>query len=122
MNKNETKFFEYVDAKKGCKVIKAVTTYEGKYVSATACTHPNDEYEYEVGKMIAETRLDIKIARKRATSMRRRATRYGYAVVAYKNAIDKMKKEMNKALSVADKRDAEADALEEKLEKLLANL
>lgn len=110
MRNYETSVYEYTN-KKGLKVIKAVTQYAGKYVFATATLCPGDEYDYELGRMIAERRLDYKIAKKRAASMKRRAKMYAQAIEEYKTQIRVMEKEMEKALVAEGNRNAEAAEL-----------
>lgn len=122
MNNTEIKYYEYFDSDKGCRAVKAVTTYGGKKVSATAYTHPNDTYDYEFGKKVALKRLEIKIAHKRASSMNARAERYATLIVAYKNEIKRMDKEMRKALALVGDRLVDASTYEKELEAILATI
>lgn len=70
MRNYETKVYDYLDKKTGCHVVKATTMYAGKTVSAYSKCDPNDTFNLKLGKDIALKRLDIKIAKKRAASMR----------------------------------------------------
>lgn len=119
---NEIKFYEYFDKKKGCKAIKAVTTYGGKSVVAYSFTHPNDAYDVELGKAIAKKRLEIKIAHKRVSSMKHRAENYALAIVAYKAEIKRMDKEMHRALALVGDRLVDANTYEKELEALLSTV
>lgn len=70
MRNYETKVYDYVDKKTGQRVVKALTMYAGKSVSALAKCDPNDTFDYEFGAKLALLRLDKKIALKRAASMK----------------------------------------------------
>jgi hypothetical protein len=122
MNNTEVKYYEYYDKNKKCKAVKAVTTYAGKYISAVSYAHPNDTYDFEFGKKVAQKRLDIKLAHKRAASMRARAERYAMLIVEYKKEIKRMDKEMRKALTLVGDRLVDASTYEKELEDLLATI
>ena len=70
MRNYETKTIDYIDKKTGAHVVKAMTMYAGKPVSAFAKCDPNDTFDLEFGKEVALRRLDYKIAMKRAASMK----------------------------------------------------
>ena len=70
MRNYETKTIDYIDKKTGAHVVKAMTMYAGKPVSAFAKCDPNDNFDLEFGKEVALRRLDYKIAMKRAASMK----------------------------------------------------
>lgn len=59
------RFYEYHDEEKGCQAVKAVTTYEGKSVYGIAYLHPDDAYDFELGKTIAKYRCYIKVIDKK---------------------------------------------------------
>lgn len=122
MEKFDVKFYEYFDNKRKRNVIKAVTTYGGKYVSAYAYQHPSDESNPELGRKIAKLRLDIKIANKRSASMKRRAGHYAEGIAVYENEVRRMKKEMEKALVISSDRKVEASNFEAELAELLASV
>ncbi len=118
----EVKFYEFFDKAKNCKAVKATTTYGGKRVTAVSYTHPNDTYDFEFGKKVAQKRLDIKLAHKRAASMKARAERYAMLIVEYKNEIKRMDKEMRKALTLVGDRLVDASTYEKELEAILATI
>ena len=70
MRNYETKIFDYIDSKTGAHVVKATTMYAGKSVSAYSKCDPTDTFDLEFGIAVALKRLDIKIAEKRAASMK----------------------------------------------------
>ena len=70
MRNYETKTYDYIDKKTGAHVVKATTMYAGKTVSAYSKCDPTDAFDLEFGKKVAMKRLDIKIAKKRAASMK----------------------------------------------------
>ena len=70
MRNYETKVYDYVDKKTGCHVVKATTMYAGKSVSAFSKCDPGDTFDYKLGEAVALKRLDVKIAQKRASSMK----------------------------------------------------
>ena len=70
MRNYETKIFDYIDKKTGAHIVKATTMYAGKPVSAYSKCDPSDTFDLKFGTDVALKRLDIKIAYKRAASMR----------------------------------------------------
>lgn len=66
MRNFEPRVYSYTEKSTGIKIVKAVTTYDGKVVYATAKCVPEDNFNFELGKQIALKRLEIKIAQKRA--------------------------------------------------------
>ena len=122
MRNYETKTFTYFDNRRGCHTTKAATTYAGKTVSAFAYTNPGDAHDEETGSKIANLRLNIKIGKKRAKSMRNRAANYENLIRAYEAEIKRMRKEIPKALSAAGDRMVEVHQYEEELASILANL
>lgn len=70
MRNYATKTYDYIDKKTGAHIVKATTMYAGKTVSEYAKCDPNDVFDLEFGKLVALKRLDIKIAKKRAASMK----------------------------------------------------
>ena len=70
MRNYETKVYTYIDKKTGAHVVKATTMYAGKPVSAYAKCDPSDTFDMSFGTKVALKRLDLKIAYKRAASMR----------------------------------------------------
>ena len=69
MRNYDTKIYTYTDRATGALVVKAITTYAGQPVSATAKCDPTDDFDIEFGKQLALKRLDLKIAKKRQASM-----------------------------------------------------
>lgn len=70
MRNYETKVYDYIDKKTGQHIVKARTMYAGKSVTAVAKCDPADTFDLEFGKALALKRLDVKIAEKRAASMK----------------------------------------------------
>ena len=70
MRNYETKVYTYIDKKTGQQIVKALTMYAGKSVSAIAKCDPQDAFSLDFGTQLALKRLDYKIAKKRAASMR----------------------------------------------------
>lgn len=58
------KFYDYAD-KVGSHVIVCVSSYAGKPVKGRAKCAPNDTFDYEKGKTLAQARCDAAIAEKR---------------------------------------------------------
>lgn len=57
--------------------VKAIGSYRGKTVTATAKCDPKDEFDFEVGKDLAEARLNEKIRQKRIKNCNRRIVELG---------------------------------------------
>ena len=57
-------YFRHPKADGSIEII-AMSTYAGKVVKGRAKCHPNDNYNYELGKRIAAARCGLKIAEKR---------------------------------------------------------
>ena len=70
MRNYETKIYNYIDKTTGAHIVKAETMYAGKPVSAFAKCDPADNFDLKFGTNVALKRLDLKIARKRAASMK----------------------------------------------------
>lgn len=49
----------------GKNTVVCVSSYAGKKVRATAKCSPNDEFNYETGRLLAKGKVDAKIAEKR---------------------------------------------------------
>ena len=71
MKNYETNIYNYVDKKTGQHIVKATTMYAGKTVSAFAKCDPEDTFDLAFGAALALKRLDLKIAKKRAASMKK---------------------------------------------------
>ena len=119
MRNYETKTFDYVDKETGAHVVKATTTYAGRTVSAFAKCIPSDTFDLQFGKDVAIKRLEIKIAQKRAASMKRRADMYEKVVEDFERQIRFMKSEIEKARIAEGDRRVEISDLEAELDKML---
>lgn len=86
------KFYEFFNPAKDCKEIKAVSSYEGKTVTASALLHPGDEYDYEVGKEIARLRCDKKLCSKKISRFKRKRRSIDSDIEYYKNYIKKLER------------------------------
>ena len=73
MRNYETNVYNYVDKKTGQHIVKATTMYAGKTVSAFAKCDPEDTFDLAFGSALALKRLDLKIAKRRAASMKKYA-------------------------------------------------
>lgn len=118
MRNYETKIYDYVDSKTGAHVVKATTMYAGKSVSAYSKCDPTDTFDLEFGIAVALKRLDIKIAEKRAASMK------AYAKFCEMNLdfIEQEKRRVSKALerakvAVSDRK-VDAKAMDRELAEL----
>lgn len=115
-------FVTYFDKKKQCNAVKAITTYGGRYVSAIAYTHPNDTFNEELGKQIALTRLQAKIAKKKADGWARKAKQCSIEVAYANDYIKRMNKEADRALVNSSNFRVEQKDLEKKLDELLKSI
>lgn len=121
MRNYATKIYEYKDQATGCRVVKAQTTYAGKTVNAFAKCDPTDTYDKEFGEKVANKRLDIKIAKKRAASFRRKAQTCQELIDFYKHEVQRLRKTKETAEIMASDRAAEVVDLEAELLELLKN-
>lgn len=98
MRNYETKTYDYVDKKTGQHIVKAITMYAGKRVCAVAKCDPRDTFDLEFGTELALKRLEVKIAEKRAASMK------AYAAFCRENLkwIEIEKQRVQKALTKAE--------------------
>lgn len=121
MRNYATNIYEYKDHATGCMVVKAQTTYAGKTVNAFAKCDPTDTYDKKFGEKVANKRLDIKIAKKRAASFRRKAQTCQELIDFYKHEVQRLRKTKEMAEIMASDRAAEVVDLETELLELLKN-
>lgn len=121
MRNYATNTYEYKDQKTGCMVVKAQTMYAGKTVSAFSKCDPTDNYDKEFGEKVANKRLDIKIAKKRAASFKRKAKTCQDVIEVYRQEIQRLQKAKEAAEVLAADRMVEAADLEAELTELLKN-
>jgi hypothetical protein len=76
MRASNVKLYEFVDKKTGRKVVKAISTFEGKAVWASAQCDTSDEYNAPFGAALAENRLDVKITKKKLSRVKRKVKDY----------------------------------------------
>jgi adenosylmethionine-8-amino-7-oxononanoate aminotransferase len=116
------RLYTYTDKETGCKVVKAVTSYLGQTMFATAKCDPVDEFNQEFGEKLATTRLNIKVAKLRASIAEERAA---YSS-EYLNYLEKEQRRVNasivRELTNISERMAELEALEKVEEDLLASV
>ena len=121
MRNYEIKTYDYVDKKTGAHIVKAVTMYAGRPITAIAKCDPEDVFNLELGARIALKRLDLKIANKRVADMRNYVkycqTNLDFLEVEAK----RIKKARDKAEIFVFDRKHEIDELEKQLEELLAS-
>lgn len=126
MRNYETHVYSYTEKSAenpiGIRVVKAVTMYDGKSVSACAKCDPDDAFDLELGTKIALKRLDIKIAKKRQASMQKYIKfcemDLGFIEQAKKRAIEAR----DRARVAAADRKVELKELEIELSELLNNI
>lgn len=120
MRNYETKIYDYIDKKTGAHIVKATTMYAGKTVSAYSKCDPNDIFDLEFGKKVALKRLDIKIAEKRAVSMKD-YTKFCRMNLEFIEAEKRrVTKAMERAIIARADRKVEAATLEKELDEMLA--
>ena len=121
MSNYVTKVYEYVDNTSGAHIVKATTTYAGKTISAYSKCDPRDTFDIELGVKVALKRLDIKIAKKRAASMREYA-KFCKTNLQYIEAEKRRtKKAMERAKVAMSDRSAEIKQFEAELAEMLKN-
>ena len=121
MRNYETRIYDFVDKKTGCHVVKATTMYAGKSVSAVAKCMPGDEFDLKFGTDVALKRLDIKIALKRAASMKAYAEHCRQNIEWHSQEKYRLKRAGAKAEEAMSDRLVDANQFEKELEALLAN-
>jgi len=120
MRNYETKIYDYIDKKTGAHVVKATTIYAGQMVSACSKCDPNDTFNLDFGTAVALKRLDLKIANKRAASMRNYAKFCKMNLDFIEIEKRRVKKSMERAeIAVLDRR-VEIKAFEKELAELIA--
>ena len=122
MRNYETKVYNYVDKKTGKQIVKAITMYAGKSVSATAKCDPNDTFDYEFGAKLALLRLDQKIAMKRAASMKAYAKFCEMNLEFIENEKRRVKTALERAQVAASDRLVDAKQYEDEIKALLADI
>ena len=116
------KFYEFFNPGKDCKEIKAVSSYEGKTVTASALLNPGDAYNYEVGKEIEWLRCDKKLCRKKISRFKRKRKNIDLDIQFYKDyvrTLEKRKEAYKATIVETENRLVEDDA---KLTELLNTL
>jgi hypothetical protein len=122
MRNYETKTIDYIDKKTGAHVVKAMTMYAGKTVSAFSKCDPNDHFDLEFGKKVACKRLDAKIAKKRAASMTAYSKICDDTIKFLEQEIRRMRKAKERAdISVLDRK-IEVKDIEAELADMLVSI
>lgn len=122
MRNYSTKVYDYIEKDTGRHVVKAVTLYAGKPVSAFAKCDPTDTFDYEFGKQVALLRLDAKIAKKRMASMNAQAKNCANMLAWAKATVRRFEQNKIRAEVAALDRKAEAHEYEVRLAELLNQL
>ena len=122
MRNYETKVYNYVDKKTGKQIVKAITMYAGKSVSAVAKCDPNDVFDLEFGTKLALLRLDQKIALKRAASMKAYAKFCEMNLEFIENEKRRVKNALERAQVAASDRMVEAKQYEDDIKALLTDI
>lgn len=81
--------------KDGCWVVKAITTYKGEKITATAKCHPNDNFVYEIGRRLAWARCEEKIAYKKCVRASKWIENAEVAMARAQKRYDKAEREFN---------------------------
>jgi len=108
MNNYPISKYRFYDA--GNKII-AVSTYAGKQVRGVAICHPDDNFDHELGKQIAASRCNLRIANKRYA---RAKAKYDEAMVKLAQAqkhVDNMRAYMNDSFIAANEAAQNCDAI-----------
>ena len=122
MRNYATKTYDYIDKKTGAHIVKATTMYAGKTVSEYAKCDPNDVFDLEFGKQVALKRLDIKIAKKRAASMKAYTKFCQTNLEWIEIEARRTRKALERAKVASSDRMAEAKELEAELAEMLASI
>jgi hypothetical protein len=113
------KFYEYRNNEKDCPIIKCVSSYEGKSVTATAELHPGDEYDYETGKEIARLRCEKKLLDKKSKRFLRKKKAILKAIADLEACLAKLKKRADAYGKTAAKANEKAADNSNKLDELI---
>ena len=119
MRNYETKVYDYIDKKTGQHIVKALTMYAGKAVSAFAKCDPNDTFDLKFGTDLALKRLDLKIAQKRRASMIAYAKFCKMNLEFINNEKRRVKRAMERAEVAALDRKLDATKIEADIAKML---
>jgi hypothetical protein len=119
MRNYETMVYNYVEQGTGIKVVKAVTTYEGKAVYAYAKCDPADAFDLDFGTQLALRRLDIKIAQKRAAHAKEYARNCRLALEQAEHYVRRLRKIIRHAEVAYSDRMVEVNQLEKEISKML---
>jgi hypothetical protein len=122
MRNYETKVYNYVDKKTGKQIVKAVTMYAGKSISAVAKCDPQDVFDLDFGAKLALLRLDQKIALKRAASMKAYAKFCEMNLEFIENEKRRVKNALERAQVAASDRLVDAKQYENEIKALLSDI
>ena len=114
--------YDYIDKKTGIHTVKAVTRYEGKSVYAFAKCDPNDGFDLEFGKKLAIKRLKASITRKRAAYIKEHIKFYRNDLEAIEFERKRIKKELEKLEVSYSNHKVTANALDNEIKELIANI
>ncbi len=122
MRKYETKVYNYVDKKTRQYIVKATTMYAGKTVSAFAKCDPDDTFDFTFGSALALKRLDLKIAKKRAASMKKYTKFCQMNLDFIECEKRRIKGALERAQIAASDRQVEIKEIEASIANMLANI
>lgn len=122
MRNYETKVYNYVDKKTGQHIVKAITMYAGKSVSAVAKCDPRDVFDLDFGAKLALLRLDQKIALKRAASMKAYAKFCEMNLGFIENEKRRVKTALERAQVAASDRLVDAKQYEDQIKAMLTGI
>lgn len=116
------KYYEYMDTEKKCKAIKAVTTYEGKTVSGVAYLHPDDSYDYEIGKKIAELRCTLKVTDKKIKRFNRKSRGVQRELVSIVEYMGNLTDILSTYENIIESANKEKTVVQKELQEVLENI
>jgi hypothetical protein len=117
-----TNIYTYVESTTGRQVVKAVTNYAGKSVYAFAKCDPEDTFDLGFGTALALKRLDFKITKLRAASVKAYAKQCQMNIDFLDREKRRAKKALEKATVFYGDLLVEAQQHETELAALLANV
>lgn len=80
--------------------VTAISSFAGKTVKATAKCDPNDAYVKELGELIAKTRCDVKVAKRRSKHAEKKLDTAVKELAAAKARVKKMESYVTDALAL----------------------
>lgn len=105
------KFYNYNDKNTGSPVVICISSYAGKPVKGRAKCSPNDNFDVDKGKALAQARCDLMIAQKREKRALRKATEAYQLSIEASFELDDMKTYYADAMAASKKAKEHLDNL-----------